>query len=82
MSKKTTPNRIRELREAARLSQEELGTLVGVHFTTVARHERGNRSLTDDMVIKYARVFKCQTHEVFINLSEGSEATVSTVAES
>lgn len=61
-----TKNRIRELRERSRLTQEELGVLIGCDFTTVSRHESGARALDADAILKYARVFKCESYEIFI----------------
>lgn len=62
------PNRIKELRERSRLTQEELGKLLGVDATTISKHETGDRALSDDKVMAYAKVFKVSTHEIFVNL--------------
>lgn len=40
------PNRIRELRTAAKLSQQKLGDLVGVSKMTISDLERGDMELT------------------------------------
>ena len=59
-------NRIRELREAQKLTQKELAKLVDLDHTTISKHESGARSLGRDEILKYARVFKCETYEVFL----------------
>lgn len=50
------PNRILELRRAARLSQEELAFRVGVSKMQVSGMERGKRELTLTMMRKLADV--------------------------
>jgi len=61
-------NRVRTLRTGGvKLTQEELAKLVGIDSTTVARHEAGSRGLSSEMIDMYARVFKCPTHELFID---------------
>lgn len=42
----TAPNRIRELRLAAGISQEELGGRIGVHKVSISDLERGKVELT------------------------------------
>ena len=64
---KKMTNRIRELRERSRLTQEELGKLTEYDYTTISRHESGDRALDAEAIKKYARVFKCETFEIFLN---------------
>lgn len=47
-------NRIQELREAAGLTQDELGQRVGSDAQMVGRHERGERKLTLQWMARYA----------------------------
>jgi DNA-binding XRE family transcriptional regulator len=62
------PNRLRELREHwLHLTLEELALLVGVDATTLSRHESGSRSLSAEMVERYARVFKKPSWEIFLS---------------
>lgn len=63
----TTPrsNRIKEQREKSRLTQRELALLMGIDFTTVSKHECGERGPTPEEIKKYAQVFKCQSYELF-----------------
>lgn len=58
-------NRLRELREAVRLTQKEVAKLLDIDHTTVNKHEAGTRGLTSGEIEKYAQVFKCQSHELF-----------------
>ena len=59
-------NRLREFRERSRLTLAEVGTLMGLDLSMVSKHEAGTRSLTADQIIKYAKIFKCETHELFV----------------
>lgn len=60
------PNRIREQREKSRLTQRELALLMGIDFTTVSKHENGDRGPTPEEIKKYAQVFKCESYELFL----------------
>ncbi len=60
-------NRIRDLRERARLTQTELATLLGVDETAVSRWESGSRPLTPTVLGRLAKIFKCETWELFMD---------------
>lgn len=60
-------NRLRELRERSRLTQNELARLAGIDLTTVNRHENGSRMISRAMMLKYAKVFKVITLELFVD---------------
>lgn len=64
-------NRIRELREERKLTQRELGLIVGLDASTVSKHEDGSRNLQAEQVRRYADVFKIETFELFIADLEG-----------
>lgn len=49
-------NRIREWRKKAKLTQAELGELVGLHQTQIGNLENGGRNLTLDWARRIARV--------------------------
>ena len=51
------PNRVLELRRAARMSQDEVAFRVGVSKMTISGIERGKRELTLTMMRKLAEVF-------------------------
>jgi transcriptional regulator with XRE-family HTH domain len=65
-----TPNRLRELRIRSRLNQTEVATLLGVTPAVVSRHETGVKRLSHDAVIKYARLYKVWSYELFRELGE------------
>lgn len=60
-------NRLAELRNYAKLTQDEVGKLLDIDSTTVSKHENSERSLSEDMIRAYARVYKTQTHELFLD---------------
>lgn len=48
-------NRMRQLREAAGLTQESLADAAGLHWSYVGQIERGERNLTYKNVLRLAR---------------------------
>lgn len=46
----------RTIRQAARLTLEDVGSAIGTHHTTVARWERGERTPTGTAAIKYGQL--------------------------
>lgn len=77
MMNKTPKNRLRELREARKLTQQEVAKLLDIDHTTISRHESGSRGLSPEDVQKYARLYKVESYELFIDpkdLQEGDEA--------
>lgn len=52
-------NRIKELREAAGLSQEALGFQIGSDKATISRLESGSRKLTQERMIAIAQALGC-----------------------
>lgn len=65
-------NRLRELRDRSRLTLEEVAMITGYSVPTISRHENCGRSLSEEAVVKYASLYKVQTHELFLEL-EGEE---------
>lgn len=72
-------NRLKELREARKLTVRELAVLVSyhldgnkknaeTHFTYISKHETGAKPLTPEYLKAYSKVFKCETHELLIAL--------------
>jgi len=57
--------RIRELRQAASLSQEELADLAGLHRTYIGGIERGERNVGVLNILKIARALKAEPAELF-----------------
>ncbi len=60
-------NRIRHLRERARLTQAEVATLLGTDETSVSRWENGSRALTPQIIEKLSRLFKCNSWELLVD---------------
>ncbi len=82
MVNKTSKNRLRELREARKLTQQEVAKLLDIDHTTISRHESGSRGLSPEDIQKYARLYKVESYELFINPKDlqeedkiGSETT-------
>ena len=57
--------RLRELRNRSRLSLEEVSILTGYDVSTVSKHESGSRNLTSEAIIKYSKLYKVHTHELW-----------------
>jgi transcriptional regulator with XRE-family HTH domain len=53
---------VRGLRERARLSQEQLANLAGLHRTYISILERGARSPTLDTIVALARALRRSPH--------------------
>ncbi|MDH7497105.1 MAG: helix-turn-helix transcriptional regulator [Syntrophomonadaceae bacterium] len=66
-------NRVRELREQAGLTQEELAARVGVSRQTVISIERGRYNPSILLAFRLARVFGLAVEEVFLAEEGGEE---------
>ncbi len=64
-------NRLKELRDRSRLTLEEVSMITGYAVPTISRHENGGRALSEEAVMKYASLYKVQTHELFLELEDG-----------
>jgi len=60
-------NRIRKLREEARLSQAEIATLLHVDEASVSRWEGGSRPLSPAVIEKLAKIFKIPSWQLFFD---------------
>lgn len=67
MANKIFKNRLRELREARKLTQQEVAKILDIDHTTVSRHESGSRDLSPEDIQKYARLYKVESYELFID---------------
>lgn len=63
-------NRLRELRDRSRLTQDEVSTLTGISVAAISRHENCSRGLSQDAIEKYAGVYKVHTYEIFVDPAE------------
>jgi transcriptional regulator with XRE-family HTH domain len=75
--KKTDPiiqlaigQRIKELREARKWSQEEFADLCGVHRTYIGSAENGARNLTIQVLAMFARAFGITVSELLSGMEE------------
>lgn len=59
-------NRLKEFRDRARLTLDEVSILTGFKAATISRHESGSRSLSEEAIDKYAALYKVKTHELFM----------------
>lgn len=71
---KNTQNRLRELRDRSRLTLQEVGIITGFGVSTISRHESGERSLSEEAIVKYAALYKVHTYELFTEHAETEEA--------
>ena len=67
MVNKIPKNRLRGLREARKLTQQEVAKLLDIDHTTVSRHESGSRGLNPEDIQKYAQLYKVESYELFID---------------
>lgn len=58
-------NRVRELRARDRLSQTDLGRLIGVTRQTIGLIEKGDYQPSITLALKISNVFKLPLEEVF-----------------
>ena len=63
-------NRLKELRDRSRLTLQEVSILTGFSVPTISRHEKGERALSEEAILKYAALYKVQTHELFFVVTE------------
>lgn len=64
-------SRIKEFRDRARLTIDEVSILTGLDKSTISKHESGNRMPSADAVKRYCKVFKCEATELLgIDLPE------------
>lgn len=64
------PNRLRALREGRKLTQAQVGQMVGLTESAVNRHEQGNRSLDGLAIDRYARFYGVSAYELFVSPEE------------
>lgn len=60
------PNRLRELREAADLSQAAAARALAMSQSTLNRHEQGNRDIDAVAIERYARFYQVANYELFV----------------
>ena len=65
MRKNRVRNRVREFRERAELTQEDLARQVGVSRQSINSIERERYTPSLPLALKFARLFGCATDELF-----------------
>jgi transcriptional regulator with XRE-family HTH domain len=73
-SSPSTPNRLKELREAARLSQSKLARFVRVRSQTVNRWERGWNEISVRYLIELSKVLRCHPWDIIEATSQTRRA--------
>lgn len=66
-------NRLKELRDRSRLTLQEVSILTGFSVPAISRHESGGRALSEEAILKYAALYKVNTHELFMVASKEEE---------
>ena len=69
---KVIGERLRNYRLNAKLSQENLAELAGVHPTYIGQLERGEKNATIESVVKVARALQLPLEELFVNIITSS----------
>ncbi|NRA29562.1 MAG: helix-turn-helix transcriptional regulator [Parvularculaceae bacterium] len=60
-------NRLRELRESARMTQKSLGDAVDVSRQAINALETGKHAPSLDLAYKLAALFQCTVEDIFTN---------------
>ena len=63
-------DRLKSLRKAHGLTQEELGRAVGVDYKHIGAIERGIRAPSFDVIERIAKALKVQPHQLFLPASD------------
>lgn len=66
-------NRLKELRAAKGLNQQDLGTLVGASRQTISLIERGDYNPSITLALRIAKVFEKPVDDVFYLTGEDAE---------
>lgn len=63
-------NRLKELRAARSMNQQELGTLVGASRQTISLIERGDYNPSVTLALRIAQVFEKSVEDIFFLTGE------------
>ncbi len=72
--------KIRELRKARKLTQDELATLLDVSPSAVGMYEQGRRSPNKDMLVKLCEIFSVSSDSL-LGVNESSSEAVDIIRE-
>lgn len=71
------PNRIRELRQDARLSQRDLASRLGLSGSEIHKIETGARKLTQEHIGQFARFFSVSSDDIMgVNAKPAAGGTI------
>lgn len=62
----TTGDNIRAKREEKRLTQRQLGKLVGVGASSICNWEKNNTSFSTKVLIELCKVFECTSDDLIV----------------
>lgn len=65
-----TRTRLKELREAKHMTQDELSAATGIHRVTIARYETTDRGMTIDSAILLANALGCTVNDLLNDQQE------------
>ena len=68
--------RIRRIRKAKNLSQEQLAEIVGISVTHMSHIETGNTKLSLEVFFNLVNALECTADELLFELSENSKAVI------
>lgn len=61
-------NRLREQRERSRLTVSEVAKVTGISQSALTKYENGVLKLSDERAVVLAKLYKVETHELFLTL--------------
>ena len=73
-------NRIREMRIAAKMTQQELGDKIGLNQTAVGKYERGELEPSISTLKKLSALFECSIDYLLLNADDFGNVTVQATA--
>lgn len=73
--------RIKIFRQKKKLSQDELGKLIGVGNSAVSAYELGKNSLTLSMLFKIAKILEIKVNDLFPDIDQGTDANSELIEE-
>lgn len=68
-----TQTRLKELREARHMTQDELASATGIHRVTIARYETTDRGMTVDTAIALANALGCTVDDLLNEKTRGGD---------
>lgn len=74
-------NRIKELRESAGLTQQQLATRAGTSQPQIDRLEKSSRKLTQDWMNRLSRALGCEPQDLLPNSKGFSESELDAMSE-